>query len=556
MLKNKNYKKIKREGYSIDLSEYEKETRANKIYDFIIKTHPSLSDGTSGVVEIRAINRDRKRLYQDNATGEIIESYIKGSVFPLIVYKHNQSNKERVVKELQKMLSKPYCMYYSIFSYDPNKEVKRNPKRCQKENSIYTECLVCDFDHIDSEEMEKQETILKRLGLDEYIKIFSGHGYQLVYLLKEKCFDKGILKAFTEALINNGLQVDSCIVDSARVMRLPYTHNNKSLNDDVFNPIETRIIKDTEYRYDLYEIFKKLNSSYKIHKPLPIIKDEKNNELIKSPSPIEELLRRGPEEDNINNQLFAICAYYKCVKDYSYLEVLDVVEDWLSIKGWSIGNREYRIQSAFDRATGFYGFWQSVMAIDYGEMSIIKSEKLILDNDILFNKDIKNSTVSAYIKLKDKEMSTGKHVFTKKDLIDILKVSERSLTDMIKELRGLGVLYIRRAKNKKDGNVDEYVIQNFGKINSFSSYSKIELKTLFDSLSDSELRVYMLLRSVAQAKRASEPLSFSLDSIANKLCLKKSRCSQLVKMLAEKEFIKIEKKYLYMGITVNQYTIY
>lgn len=563
MLKDKSLKKIKREAYRIDISEYDKEFKANKIYDFLIKTHPSLEDSEKGVVEIRTLNRDRLRYYQDVATGEVVEHYIKGTMNPLLIYKDNQSNRERVVAELIKMIDKPYCMYYSIYSFDFEKEIYdpkakqyKTYKRIHKENSLYTECLICDFDHITAERMKEQEEILKEKGLENYIKIFSGHGYQLVFLLKDRCYDKGVLKAFTEALIENGLDVDSCIIDPARVMRLPYTHNNKSLNDNIFKPIETKIEKDTDHRYDVDEILKKLNSKYKVHRPAAVIKEEEKGELIPCVNPIENLLKEGPDANNINNQLFAICAYFKCVKGYSFIETLDVVEDWLNVIGWTVGNKEYKVQSAFDRATSFYGFWQSVMASKYGEISTIKTEKLILDDKILFNKNVKHSVIMAYIQLKVRELQTGIHEYSRAQLLNILNVSDRSLTDIVKELQRLNVLYIRRAKNKKEREIDMYVLDNFGVIKSYSSFSNLEIKSMFADLLPSEMIVYMLLRKAAQAKKGTEPLSFSLDSIAEKLGLTKSRCSQLVKLLDAKEFIKIEKKYLYMGITINQYTVY
>src|SRR5699024_2611320 len=139
--------------------------------------------------------------------------------------------------------------------------------KINNQNALFTTILAIDFDSMTYEEFEKEKAKLIALDI-ETIDIFTGHGFQSIILLEHKVYDKNILSDFTKLLESRGFKVDASIVDSARLLRLPYTFNCKALdqkqteyyskdNPQIYPTVD---ISWTERRYHIQDIFNKISS--------------------------------------------------------------------------------------------------------------------------------------------------------------------------------------------------------------------------------------------------------------------------------------------------------
>lgn len=232
--------------------------QVEKVIKFLEMIHPFLKEDSyqEGCIELRPIKR-----------GKVFTHVRSFNAWRLM-----KNDKQKLVEFFQRVNGQGYCIYYSVFNFNYEKEVtnskgkKKRAGKINNENALSTQILVMDFDDISLEDFKLEKQKLIDLGI-ETIDIFSGHGYQSIILLKEKVYDKQILKKFTKLLIQKGFKVDAAIVDPARVMRVPFTFNCKSLdgNNKYHNTKEELVIPvgvdcSTERRYYVADIFKKINS--------------------------------------------------------------------------------------------------------------------------------------------------------------------------------------------------------------------------------------------------------------------------------------------------------
>ena len=201
-----------------------------------------------GGIEIRPVKRDRYEF-------EYVKSY---NTFRFT----SPKDRELLIKFLTKINGKGFCLYYSIFTFNKEgKEITIN-----KDNALFTTTLMADFDNMDQEKFNHYKKMFESVGLETY-DIFSGNGVQSLILLTRRCYDKEILRKFTELLIAKGFDVDSAIVDPSRVARLAYTRNNKELDQtlkDKYNPIDPELplalpLNKIPRRHSIVEVFEKLN---------------------------------------------------------------------------------------------------------------------------------------------------------------------------------------------------------------------------------------------------------------------------------------------------------
>ena len=171
---------------------------------------------------------------------------------------------------LKKVNGKGYCLYYSLYSLNNKKEVERKNsegiitkkgyKTVGLDNAEFTQVLMADLDKISKEEYIQSVELLKSVGLYT-TDISSGFGYQLLIRLNHKCYDKNILKRFTETLIRKGFKADPAITDAARVARLPNTFNTKATSFRFTNMGIIPLAKTLKISYDKYsveEVFSRL----------------------------------------------------------------------------------------------------------------------------------------------------------------------------------------------------------------------------------------------------------------------------------------------------------
>lgn len=247
--KEKDVKKTLRDK-AITLSPSEIEQQADNIIEFLKVVHPHVSEEhyETGGIEIRPVKRDRYEF-------EYVKSY---NTFRFT----SPKDRELLIKFLTKINGKGFCLYYSIFTFNKEgKEITIN-----NDNALFTTTLMADFDNMNQSEFSKYKELFESVGLETY-DIFSGFGIQSLVLLNRRCYDKEILRKFTEMLISKGFDVDSSIINASRIARLPYTRNNKELDQtqtNKYNPIDPELplalpLNKIPQRYSIGEVFEKVN---------------------------------------------------------------------------------------------------------------------------------------------------------------------------------------------------------------------------------------------------------------------------------------------------------
>ncbi len=308
----------------------------------------------------------------------------------------------------------------------------------------------------------------------------------MIILLNQYCYDKDILKKFTNLVAKKGFPVDEAIIDSARIMRLPYTYNCKCLdkNSKYYGkeePILTTIVNKTKTRYFIEDIFNKLSSLESIEpqakienivqepeveitkdvavphqKEVKVKNNSKNNskedkilELIEpeplTNNPIGKLQKlypmlkinelevviqkilSGTKEGMRNNALLFMLPYFKNYKKYS----LEIIEDIFTIWGGLCKPKiepkeivkEVRQLYKYDNMTALYGKYTQALKNEYGIFRLDNKASRDVQNKIYISNDI--------IKNLDKIHSTTLKLFIRL-LLENSNTKEKIFT--IKEL--------------------------------------------------------------------------------------------------------------------------
>lgn len=251
----KNIKKLS----DVFATREEIEKRVDEIFEFLALVHPTATEGVfHNPIEIRFLERSEKGT----------KGLHSCNLFGL-----NEKSKEQLIKKIETYVKKSVCMYYSPYKYDwyyktDLKKTKRNgekythygnPMKIHSESALGTQELPMDFDHISYEGFIIHADYLRSLGLEMCV-VFTGNGFQGHVLLDKYYEQKGLLRQFTDRLLQLGLPVDPSLVDDARVTRLISTVNFKKF-DKQQNPtgeavaMETKLVAKTEKRYSLEEVF-------------------------------------------------------------------------------------------------------------------------------------------------------------------------------------------------------------------------------------------------------------------------------------------------------------
>lgn len=238
------------------LTERQRKGQAKKQAEFLRLVHPSLNESgwSSGAVELRPLRRDPG---------------IKEFVPSFNTWKMENKDEEELMKFLEKINGKGYCLYFSTYAFDrANTELKADGKKPYKGkinnmNALFTSVLPMDFDGITEDEFKQEKEVLKDLGL-ETLDVYTGHGYQSFILLTGQVWDKNLLKKFTDLMFAKGFKVDNAITDAARVLRMPFSYNSKGKDPSSkkfgVSIKSTGICNWTEVRYHVTDVFKKINS--------------------------------------------------------------------------------------------------------------------------------------------------------------------------------------------------------------------------------------------------------------------------------------------------------
>ena len=517
----------------------------NNVFNFLKQIRPNLNTEKDTAIEIRLLRRDKKSLYLGS----------------FIVRDFNKYTQSRFLDFLTKVQEIPYCMYYSVYSFNPNilpesnREIKEITK-IAKNNAIDTSILVADFDDISEEDFEEEYINFISLDIEPSITLFSGHGYQCIWLI-EKTTDKNILKKFTKGLLSSGFKVDSKIKDCARLMRIPGSFNYKDKN----NPIDTYIMgnnkKDLK-TYSVEHIFSKLNTKNEpeetfINNTFTIKELEEKYPMLnfsEIPTPIIEMLK-GFRKGYANNVLMFLTLYFREL-GYSKGKIKSIVKvlSTLGSYPWSeeevfkevdrfFYNRNYSAKSIYFSALKEYGY------IDF---NFINNEKLKIDNYIISDiKNISNKSFVVYLCMLIENHHTKKEKFTIKEISDLVKISTRHIKTRLDELIKIGLIDKQRS-NKKEGGEYQYFINKYAKFTDlgFTNFHIATLKLLLKQLEYKEINETQLVICLYLKHKCYHEKDYCFltqEKIAEDLGLNRSTIS--------KSFIRIEELKLITRSKVN-----
>ena len=123
----------------------------------------------------------------------------------------------------------------------------------ENNNVKWFTCLYADIDHATIEDAEER---LKNSILPEpSLKVFTGHGVHVYWILNKNAWAESWQDTWLKAqyFITDQLKSDDSVNQPCKVMRLPFTYNNK---DEI--PIKTKIIyKNLDNTVDLQEFYDK-----------------------------------------------------------------------------------------------------------------------------------------------------------------------------------------------------------------------------------------------------------------------------------------------------------
>lgn len=169
----------------------------------------------------------------------------------------------------------PHCLYHSVFALDyqiPPYNSKNKPAstKLAVNTAHCTTILALDIDDVDHKTYLKYKKKFTKVGIYSN-DIFTGHGYQLYFILKTPTTDLTVMEQFFH-LCKDILKIkeaDQKVVDCARILRLGGYNSKGVLEGDKHfgqGVIKTQIMATTEERYDIQDIFAKLGGEYKPNK--------------------------------------------------------------------------------------------------------------------------------------------------------------------------------------------------------------------------------------------------------------------------------------------------
>lgn len=553
-----------------DFNDKQIEKQLVKQIRFLKLVYPFLEDNEyqEGCIEIRPIKRNKETKY--------IRSF------------NTWRLEEKDINELRKFLNlingQGYCVYYSLFCFEYGKNQKQKGK-INKDNALFTTVLASDFDDITLEEFNKEKKKLTDIGI-ETIDIYTGHGFQMLILLKEKVFDKDILKKFTNLMVAKGFKVDPAIVDCARVFRMPYTFNCKSLDENSKHYCEgilpTTDLNLTDKRYHLVDIFNKINSLPDVIKPsetqlevtelsiksikvAPItIKDKKEQlkkikeiknikienlnsiygeyiEVDKLPDAIQKMLS-GSQEGLRNKVMLFIIPFFRNTLGLNIQTIKSILVIWGSLCIPQLD--ETFIKKEVDRIykygfKGQQGKYTKELQKAYGYLEFSKytrANKIIIPNAIFEDFDIiSDGAVRIYLSIKLAEQMEGIKEFTQKEIEEVSKISRRTFFRNINDLLVTGFICKRKTNRRQGEEYIYYINPYFNSTKGFTPIENILVKSMLLELTDGEMKLYsylcMMIGSCKNDCWASQKY------IASKIGKKQNSVSEMTSKLSDKKYI-------------------
>jgi hypothetical protein len=427
---------------------------------------------------------------------------------------------------------------------------RRNTTSGKAENLSQVHCLWADFDDITLDEVKFkiQSTTIPKPS----VFINSGHGIHTYWFLEEPVAAKDVTPFLK--YISKATGADSRAAEPARIMRLPYTYNNK------FDPILCEIKEFNEYdRYSLKSLQKRFNLNIDSHK-------ESNTDRvrgIKMPNADRNCINsilKGVSRGERNWAQGRLTKWLQ-MKGYSKQRALDIVLAWNHLN--TPPEKTVKIKN------DFYFYWKedykllgcSIPDPDLQEMLShhcdryncpIKGslDSLELDNYIKIN----NRLFAKYKDITGYELIIYSVLLAEKDGLNTTQIkkeithkgkqcmSRQRISKGIKKLESMDLIITKKRKGKatfcKAKNQGTYgmgyTLVNNGVING----------AIYQAIRPSQLKVYLLLLKYSFNKGSAFPSTLTLS---DKLNIKRQTVSDHIKALEDARYLKRRYDYNEQG---------
>ena len=254
------------------LSDVEIETLANQQLEFLNLLFPFLghtpfrnnyqSRRESLHLELRAMKRFNPQDPKKKGTAR----YTSFNTFSL-----DETCKDYLMKYIRQCNRSKFelCEYFIFSVFDKNvakntdTEPSKRPGMCNATNTAMIQTLMLDFDKISKEEFVQYYSRLRQVGLEGQV-VFTGHGYQIHFLLDQPTRDVHALKTFVRLATCMGYPVDQSANTISQLCRMPFTYNSKAYDPKFgfdLSVIQTAWLIKTDKRYSLDELFLKLSEN-------------------------------------------------------------------------------------------------------------------------------------------------------------------------------------------------------------------------------------------------------------------------------------------------------
>ena len=556
---------------AILLTDEQMEKQFNEIVSFLSAVHPTLTSGSDrkACVEIRPIARGNYdyKLSRSFCLWEFTEN----TLFLLrnFLEAHNGTG---------------YCLYYSVFNFDYQKEsFTKAGKRAQKgritvNTARYVNELAIDFDDISEEQAATYIATMDELGIHP-LWTCSGHGYHAHILLSEDLWDRSILLQAVYLLRSRGFAADVRCIDAARVFRLPGTYNYKGFKDDPNQDFPMcEVVKNSNERYPIKKIIDTVSS-------LPIISDEDYETYLNvahSDNDEELDIARAQEQVAVRNAIDypelvqsclpppvikmlsqagkghrnAVCGflikYFKQYYKLSREDIYSVLSRWAE----EACEPPFDLDAYFDRLYNSGGLnYDAELASIYGgiDFTQIKDRSVIwIPNEFCNSFDVLSApAVKMYLVMK--QLEHYKKPTTLEALMKVLDISHKpTARKVVKELTDKQFAYVKKG-NKKNGESNSYYTQKLISIaQGQTRFSYNDIAAYVRDLNGGEIKLYMYMKykcfRTGGCFMAQKTLGKATD-------LDRTWVSRVMKRLEEKDYIEIEKLAITDYIYYCNYTL-
>lgn len=587
--------------HNIYLTETELDAQAKIIVDFLLTVHPELANKSrqNSCVELRPINRS-----PDNFNIRLNRS--------LNLWRLDEKAVDILKDYLIKHNGQPYCMYYSVFAFDYNKDaytkagIKARKGKITSEAAMFTNELVFDFDGINYMDFVGITQELSSVGL-EGLWVFTGHGYQLHLLLDKPLYDERMLFRAVYLFRSKGLMCDTSCVDSARLMRLPFTYNCKCFSQEVYdeeynNPPLCKIVKETKQRYSLTDVMEKISSLETISKyDEDIYFDSlKENQDISSasstdgldiqasdsdfilskveypeyltcrelPTPILSMLQNTPIGFR-NNVLGLLIKFFKQYLLLGKEQIWEVLNIW-AVYACEPSYNKMDFAKDFERLYHMGGMpYSSELAKKFGyidfdnQLQLYRDNKIFISNKVFQNLAlIDGNLLRAYLAVKILEHGNYEDEEVEKIPITIDAIAEISgmsiptLKRVLPAARKAKLLYVVPGAKRKGEPNTYHCNQIKDSEAGFKALSINDIEVYLSNskrlkLTNPELKLYLFMLY----KFYTKDRAMSLKKLGEFIGRSEATVSETILSLRKKRYLKVEKVYKDNVIFYNKYTL-